>query len=174
MITIDDFFAFSTDPLTDISIDFPGRDLVPTTDFRPAVDVDAELPPGVNKTFGTRRVRQLPPSASELEEGTQQILHMGPIKVEQLRDGITLKANVTDPEGSDLKYFWSVDEDPLSGARHRAFGHDTHRIDSRLRIFALPCWSLHGLSHRLRSVWVCSMRAAGSSPPSRTQGPISL
>jgi hypothetical protein len=108
-ITIRDDGAESTDLFTALSINFSGRNVEPDTNFRPTIHIGADVPAGVNQAV-------LP--VSQLETGTVQQLLIGPIKVDQLhREEITLSATVEDPEGSTLKYIWSVDGDPLSGIR---------------------------------------------------------
>ena len=90
-IAIRDYGADSTNSYTNDSIMFPGRTVVESTNFRPVVNCNAIVPEGVPLL------------------GTNQILNIGPIKIEQLQDeGITLSATVTDPEGSALKYYWTV------------------------------------------------------------------
>ena len=90
-IAIMDYGADSTNSYTNDSIMFPGRTVVESTNFRPVVNCNAIVPEGV------------PPLV------TNQILNIGPIKIEYLQnEGITLSATVTDPEGSALKYYWTV------------------------------------------------------------------
>ncbi|NQE53322.1 hypothetical protein C5S29_06990 [ANME-1 cluster archaeon GoMg3.2] len=90
-IAIRDYGADSTNTYTNDSIMFPGRTVVESTNFRPVVNCNAIVPEGVPLL------------------GTNQILNIGPIKIEQLQDeGITLSAAVRDPEGSALKYYWTV------------------------------------------------------------------
>ena len=130
-ITIRDDGAVSSDPFTMLSMDFPGRTVVPTTNFRPMIDVAVTVPAGVNQLVVPVDQSRIPPLVSQLESGTAQRMLIGPIKVEQLQsEGITLSATVTDPEGSPLKYFWSVEGDPLSGIRTVNVG--TAASDSRL------------------------------------------
>ena len=90
-IAIRDYGADSTNSYTNDSIMFPGRTVVESTNFRPVVNCNAIVPEGVPLL------------------GTNQILNIGPIKIEHLQnEGITLSATVTDPEGSALKYYWTV------------------------------------------------------------------
>ncbi len=117
-ITIRDYWAESTDLLTDIYMDFPGREIVETTDFRPAVSIGAEVPAGVNQSIVPVDPTQIPPLVSQMESGSVQQLLIGPIKASQLHsEGIMLSATIEDPEGFPMKYFWSVEGDPLSGIR---------------------------------------------------------
>jgi hypothetical protein len=122
-ITITDSGAVSTDPFTGGSLQFPGRTIVGTTNFRPVINVGAIVPAGVPRTIVPVNPAQIPPLVNVLETGTNQILNIGPIKVEQLQDeGITLSATVTDPQGSALKFYWNVLGDPLTGLRRVDLG----------------------------------------------------
>lgn len=119
-ITITTAGAFSDDPITDDSLsDFPGNQLVGSTNLRPVVDCS---PTTVPAGIGINPISlPTPPTllVSPAELGTIQALSIGPMKVEQLQqgDGLSLSVMVKDPEGSALKCFWSVFGDPLAGIR---------------------------------------------------------
>lgn len=98
-ISITSYNATSTDTTTDDSIDFSGRVIVLGAD-PPTIECTAIAPAGVSVV------------SSDPSDGTlpsQQIV-VGPIKREQLfgaADGLELIGTATDPEGSDIDYYWT-------------------------------------------------------------------
>lgn len=120
-ITITDEGATSDDPNT--QIDFPGKAATATSNNRPQVACTATVPEGV-------ALVSLDPGAPALPS---RVVQVGPVKLEQLPPkgpGVKFAATATDPEGSQLRPFWTLREFgslPIAGdpvASGATFGDD--------------------------------------------------
>lgn len=112
VVTLTDAGGNSDDVLTDLSIDFPGSSVVSPTNFRPIADCNADVPAGISIAPLSAAELGLPqiPTANPSETGTLQVFRVGPIKLEEFyspHTGINYYGDVSDPEGSSLRYFWN-------------------------------------------------------------------
>ena len=106
-ITITMDGATSDDVFTDSSVVFPGYAQVPGSNLRPVAACTATAPPGV---VVIDAVQQIPPVFEPQNPQATRIINIGPIKLEELKadpNAIELFSKAHDPEGSDLRYYWT-------------------------------------------------------------------